>query len=165
MNKMLVGVFDNETVAFEGLSALKDLHKNGDITLYATTVLVKDAAGKVSIKQAAEKGPLGTPLGMLAGGMVGLLAGPVGLVAGASLGGLTGLIFDLNKSGIDVQFVDDVTTALGPDKTAVLAEVEEGWTVPVDERIGKLGAWSSGACVPRSPRINWCGSLLLCGLK
>lgn len=139
MNKMLVGVFDSETVAFEGLSALKDLHKNGDITLYATTVLVKDASGKVSIKQAAEKGPLATAIGMLAGGMVGLLAGPVGLAAGASIGGLTGLIFDLNKSGIDVQFVDDVSTALGAGKTAILAEVEEGWTVPVDERVGKLG--------------------------
>jgi hypothetical protein len=33
---MLVAVFDNENKAFEGLGALKDLHKKGDITLYAT---------------------------------------------------------------------------------------------------------------------------------
>lgn len=139
MNKVLVAVFNNETGAFEGLSALKNLHKNGDITLYATTVLVKDASGKVSMKQAADEGPLGTALGMLTGGMVGLLAGPVGLAAGASLGGLTGLIFDLSKTGIDAQFVDDVSTALSPGKAAVLADVDEGWTVPVDDRVGKLG--------------------------
>lgn len=30
MNKMIVAVFNNETAAFEGLSALKDLHKDGD---------------------------------------------------------------------------------------------------------------------------------------
>ncbi|MCL4707973.1 DUF1269 domain-containing protein [bacterium] len=139
MNKMLVAVFDSEEVAVEGLSALKGLHKDGDITVYATAVLVKDASGKVSIKQAAEQGPIGTGLGMLAGSMVGLLAGPVGLAVGASMGTLTGLIFDLNKSGIDVQFVDDVSKALSSGKAAVLADVEESWTEPVDARVRKLG--------------------------
>ncbi|MCK6561783.1 DUF1269 domain-containing protein [candidate division KSB1 bacterium] len=139
MNKMLVAVFDSEVVAAEGFSALKGLHNDGDITVYATAVLVKDASGKVSIKQAADQGPIGTGLGMLAGSMVGLLAGPVGLAVGASMGTLTGLIFDLNKSGIDVQFVDDVSKALSSGKAAVLADVEESWAVPVDTRVGKLG--------------------------
>lgn len=139
MNKMLVAVFESEKVAFEGLSALKELHKNGDVSLYATAVLVKDASGKVSMKQAAEKGPIGTAIGLWAGGLVGLLAGPVGLAVGASLGGLTGLVTDLNRSGIDVQFVDDVSAALSPGKAAVLADVEESWTAPVDVRLGKLG--------------------------
>lgn len=139
MNKMMVAVFDSETVAFEGLSALKGLHKDGDITVYATAVLVKDASGKVSVKQVVEQGPIGAGLGMLVGSMVGLLAGPVGLAVGASIGSLTGLISDLNKSGIDVQFVDEVSKALGSGKAAVLADVEESWTEPVDARVRKLG--------------------------
>ena len=139
MNKMMVAVFDSEAVAVEGLSALKGLHKDGIVTLYATAVLVKDASGKVSTKQSADEGPIGAALGILAGSMVGLLAGPVGLAVGASLGGVTGLIADLYKSGIDVQFVDDVTKALGPGKAAVLADVEESWTEPVDARVRKLG--------------------------
>jgi uncharacterized membrane protein len=139
MNKMLVAVFDSEVVAAEGLSVLRDLHKNGDLTVYATAVLVKDASGQVSVKQAADEGPIGIALGLLAGSMVGLLAGPVGLAVGASLGGLAGLIADLDMSGIDVQFVDDVARALSPGKAAVLADVEETWTVPVDARVGKLG--------------------------
>src|SRR5262245_29800560 len=116
MNKMLVAVFNSEGRAFEGLSALKDLHKDGDITLYATAVLSKDASSKITMRQAADEGPMGTALGMLAGSMLGLLAGPVGLAMGASIGGLSGLIADLNKSGIDVQFVDDVSKALSPGK-------------------------------------------------
>jgi uncharacterized membrane protein len=139
MNKMLVAVFNSETEAFKGVSALKDLHRDGDITLYATAVLVKDASGKVSTKQSADEGPIGTAVGLLAGSMVGLLAGPVGLAVGASLGALTGLITDLSKSGIDVQFVDDVSKVLAPGKAAVLADVDESWTVPVDTRVGKLG--------------------------
>jgi hypothetical protein len=39
MDKMLIAVFDNESAAFQGLSALKDLHKNGDVTLYASAVI------------------------------------------------------------------------------------------------------------------------------
>jgi uncharacterized membrane protein len=139
MNKMLVAVFDSETAAFEGLSALKDLHQDGDITLYANAVLAKDPSGKVSTRQAADEGPIGTALGALVGSMVGLLGGPVGLAVGVSMGGLTGLLFDLNKSGIDIQFVDDVSKALTPGKAAVLAEVEESWVTPVDTRIGKAG--------------------------
>ena len=60
MNKMLVAVFDTETQAFEGLTALKELHKGGDISLYSTAVIVKDAEGKVEIKQSADRGPVGT---------------------------------------------------------------------------------------------------------
>ena len=40
MNKMLVGVFNTEPAAHERLSALKDLPSDGDITLYATAVIV-----------------------------------------------------------------------------------------------------------------------------
>ena len=139
MNKMLVAAFDNEAGAYEGLRALKDLHKDGDITLYATAVLTKDASGNVNTKQAVDDGPIGTSLGMLTGSMVGLLAGPVGLAVGASMGALTGLIFDMDRSDINLQFVDDVSKAISPGKAALLADVEETWTTPVDARIGKLG--------------------------
>ena len=65
MNKMMVAVFDTESAAYEGLHALKELHREGDITLYATAVLTKDFAGIVSVQQTADRGPLGTALGVL----------------------------------------------------------------------------------------------------
>lgn len=154
MNKMLVAVFDTEPAAFEGLQALKDLHRDGDITLYATAVLVKDFAGTVSVKQSADEGPLGTAVGMLSGSVTGLVAGeaaaaaglaagsvagPVGAAIGFSLGSLTGLIVDLSQSGVNVDFVDEVSRALIPGKVAVVAEVEETWQTPVDTRLGSLG--------------------------
>jgi uncharacterized membrane protein len=139
MNRMLVAVFNTEAQASEGLTALEELHNAGDITLYGSAVLLKDGSGKVSTKRADEPGPLGTAVGAFAGSMAGLIAGPVGVALGSSVGMLTGLIYDLNKSGIDIQFVDDVSTALSPGKAAVLADVEEGWTTPVDARIAKLG--------------------------
>jgi uncharacterized membrane protein len=48
MNKMLVAIFDSETAADAGLKALRKLDGTGDITLYATGVMVKDAKGKIT---------------------------------------------------------------------------------------------------------------------
>jgi len=139
MNKMLVAVFDTEAAAFKGLSALKDLHSDGDITLYASAVIVKDKTGTISIKQAAEDGPAGTALGLLTGGLIGILGGPAGMAIGATVGGLTGLLFDLDKSGIGATFLDDVSKTLTVGKAAVLADMEESWTTPVDTRMRELG--------------------------
>ncbi len=140
MNEMLVAVFSTERAAYDGLSALKDLHYRGDITLYATAVLAKDASGAVSVKQSSDEGPVGTALGLLTGSFVGLLAGPVGVAVGASLGTWTGLIFDLVKSGTDLDFLNEVSQALTPGKVAVLAEMDETWVTPVDMKLGNLGA-------------------------
>jgi uncharacterized membrane protein len=140
MNKMIVAVFDSESAAFEGVSALKDLHKSGDITLYASTVIAKDKTGKIEVKQEADSGPVGTAVGLLTGSLVGLLGGPVTMALGASAGGLTGLLFDLGDSGIGSTFLDDVSKTLTPGKTAVIADVEESWTTPIDVRLRKLGA-------------------------
>ena len=41
MNKLLVAIFDTETAADAGLNALRALHAAGDVTLYATGVLVR----------------------------------------------------------------------------------------------------------------------------
>ncbi|CCE12132.1 putative Membrane protein-like [Bradyrhizobium sp. STM 3843] len=140
MDKMLVAVFETEASAFEGLSAVRHLHKEGDITLYASAVVVKDKAGKIAVKQAADEGPVGTAVGLLTGSLIGLLGGPAGVAVGASLGSLGGLIFDLDASGIGAQFLDEVSTALSPGKSAVLAEIQENWTTPLDTRLHQLGA-------------------------
>jgi uncharacterized membrane protein len=138
MNKMLVAVFDTEGAAFEGLSALKDLHRDGDITLYSSAVIAKDRNGKVELRQEADPGPVGTAVGLLTGSLLGILGGPAGLAVGASIGGLAGLVFDVNKTGVDVTFLDDVSKALTSGRFAVLAEIEESWMTPVDTRLHKL---------------------------
>jgi len=139
MNKMLVAVFDAEPAAYQGLSALKSLDKDGDITLHATAVVVKDSAGAVSVKQTADNGPVGTAVGVLTGGLLGLLGGPVGVAVVASAGAVTGMVVDIGKQGVDVDFLDEVSKAMTPGKAAVLADVQETWETPVDTSIGRLG--------------------------
>ena len=138
-NKILVSVFDSEQAAFEGLTALKDLHRDGDITVYASTVIGKDAAGTVSTLQVPENGPVGTVVGLTTGILVGLLGGPVGVAVGAYVGGFGGLMYDLFKAGVSVDFVDEVSASLTPGKVAVIADIDELWVTPVDTRLEALG--------------------------
>lgn len=135
---MLVAVFESENKAYEGLSALKELHSNGDITLYATAVVSKNEKGELHLDTAADQGPIGTATGLFAGSLIGLLGGPVGLVIGAATGSVAGLIFDVSANDINTTFVDEVSNALVNGKTAVIAEIDETWTVPVDTKLEAL---------------------------
>jgi uncharacterized membrane protein len=139
MDKILVVVFDNEGKAYEGLRALQDLQHEGTINLYANAVLVRGANGKVAVKQEGDMGPVGTAVGLLTGSLIGLFGGPVGLAIGAGAGVFGGLAYDLAQVGIDFDFLDEIGQSLVPGETAVVAEVQEDWTVPVDSRMEPLG--------------------------
>lgn len=140
MNKILVATTDSEKAAFESVAALKDLHATGDITLYATSVLAKDATGKVEVRQEADSGPQGTLVGIVAGSLVGLLGGPAGALIGGWIGGGAGFMYDLFKVGVGVDFIDEFGASMTPGKVAVVADIDETWTTPVDTRLGALGA-------------------------
>ncbi|MBX3276850.1 MAG: DUF1269 domain-containing protein [Acidobacteria bacterium] len=139
MNKMIVTVFNNESSAYEGVKALTQLHAEGSLTMYATAVIAKDAKGVVSVKQAADEGPLGTALGFTTGSLIGLLGGPIGLALGAATGALAGSLYDIAQLGIGEDFVAEVTQYLLPGKVAVVAEIDEEWVTPLDTRMDALG--------------------------
>jgi len=139
MERMLVVVFDNEKKAFEGESALKQLEREGSFSIYADAVVVKHADGTVSVKQVDDKGPLGSLAGTAVGGLIGLIGGPVGAAVGAASGLALGAFYDVDTARVGEDFLDDVSKTLTPNKVAVVAEVEEEWTTPVDTRMEALG--------------------------
>ena len=139
MERMLVVVFDNEKKAYEGDSALTQLEREGHLTIYQRAVIVKHAEGTVSVKQADEEGPLGGLTGTAVGSLIGLLGGPVGVAIGAGSGLALGALFDVDNARVGEGFLDDVSKSLTPNKVAVVAEVEEEWTTPVDARMEALG--------------------------
>ena len=139
MDRMLVVVFDNETKAYEGKKALLQLDDEGSISVYAYAVLAKHADGTATVKQGDDSGPIGTLLGTSFGSLIGLLGGPVGLAIGASAGLAVGAAADLNNARIGEDFIDDVNKMLVPNRVAVVAEIEEDWTTPVDTRMEAIG--------------------------
>jgi uncharacterized membrane protein len=139
MDRMLVVVFDNESKAYDGKKALLQLDGEGSISVYAYAVLAKHADGTATVKQGDDSGPIGTLLGTSFGSLIGLLGGPVGLAIGATAGIAVGAAADLNNARIGEDFIDDVTKMLVPNRVAVVAEIEEDWTTPVDTRMEAIG--------------------------
>lgn len=139
MERILTVVFDTETKAYEGKSALRQLQLEGEITVYADAVIAKHADGSVSVKESNDPGPLGTILGTTIGGLIGVLGGPVAMAVGAVSGLTLGGMYDVDNLRIGGDFVDDVSKSLTPNKVAVVAEIEEEWTTPVDTRMEALG--------------------------
>jgi len=139
MDRMLVVVFGTESKAYEGKKALLQLENEGSIVVYAHAVIAKNADGTATLKQSDDPGPLGTLVGTSLGSLIGLLGGPAGLAIGAAVGLVAGSTADLNNARIGDDFLDDVIKELLPNRFAVVAEIQEDWTTPVDTRMEAIG--------------------------
>jgi uncharacterized membrane protein len=139
MSKFVVVIFPSEPKAYDGTRALKELQGEGSIALFGLAVITKDSDGKVSLKTAADRGPLGTGVGALTGGLIGLLGGPVTGAMGLAAGGVLGSLGDLFNLGVRTDFVDNISQKLTPGKAAVIAEVNEDWVTPIDTRMAAIG--------------------------
>jgi uncharacterized membrane protein len=91
------------------------------------------------MKDEANEAPLGTAVGTVVGSLIGLLGGPVGLAAGAAAGAFLGYATDAFNYGVGMEFVDEVSRNLTPGKSALVAEVDEFWTLGLDLRMEALG--------------------------
>ena len=139
MSKFVVVVFPSETQAYQGSRALKDLHAEGSLTLYGMAVIAKDAKGDFSIKEANDPGPLGTAVGAMAGGIIGVLGGPLGVLSGVAGGSVIGSMLDLFNLGVGEDFITKVSSELEPGRCAIVAEIAEDWRTPLDTRMESLG--------------------------
>src|SRR5215469_2559494 len=104
MDRMLVVVFDNENKAYEGKKALLQLDGEGSISVYAYTVLAKNADGTATVKQGDDVGPIGSLLGTSFGTLIGVLGGPVGMAIGATAGMAVGSTVDLDNVRVGSDF-------------------------------------------------------------
>ena len=61
------------------------------------------------------------------------------MAIGAASGLTLGAFADIANLRVGDDFVEDVSQSLTPNKVAVIAEIDEGWTTPVDTRMEALG--------------------------
>jgi uncharacterized membrane protein len=136
---MLVVVFDSGPKAYEGTKALQQLDIEGNISIYALSVIGKNANGTVELMKTEGDFPIRTAAGTAIGSLIGLLGGPVGLAVGAATGSILGVSGDLYTSGVNGDFVDEVSAKLAPGKFAVVGDISEEWEIPLDVSMEKLG--------------------------
>jgi uncharacterized membrane protein len=140
MNKMLIAVFANEKRAEAGLKALQQLHAAGDLTVYATGLMEKDAMGSISISKAMDPGSTGALTGLAVGSLIGLLGGPAGMALGALTGTAAGTLRDFWVAGVGLDFVEEAEVHLERGTVALVAEIEEERVAPLDAALQALGA-------------------------
>jgi len=52
---------------------------------------------------------------------------------------MVGRLSELDTARVDTDFLDDVGEVLTPGRSAVVAEIDEDWTAPVDDAVEALG--------------------------
>ena len=124
MSNLLVVVFENPDEAGKVLSTMRSAQKSDFISLDDSAVVVKDAEGKVHVKNEMDRG---AKVGAIGGGLLGLLIAGIffpigGIVVGAVAGGLIGKSLGI---GIDQQFVKEVGEELQPETSAIFLVVRD----------------------------------------
>lgn len=136
----IVAIFDSRNQAYVAAREIIDDSDADLINLRSGAIVLKDARGNVSTPDTKALGSAwGTAGGAVVGGLIRLLAGPAGAAAGALLGGAVGATADLAGEGMKQDFIDTVGSQLTPGKSAVVAEVDEGSTGPIDRAVTRHG--------------------------
>ena len=140
--ELVVWVFDEAGKADEALEYLKQLKREHVLaTIRNSAVLVKDADGQVSLKEAKDLDTKqGRLFGAIAGGLVGLVGGPVGAVVGAVAGAVTGGVAAKRiDRGFSNKYLKGLEKYLQPGTSALIVLVENEWAGKVADAMVQFG--------------------------
>src|SRR5580700_6419622 len=149
MRNYVAVVFDDRRKAYRGLHALWALDGEAEVTVHGTAVIHRDDLGQIQVDTKETHPALGTAVGVGIGALLGALAGPAGAAIGAASGGVVGAVADLNRADTRDQSRYETAWVLRAGQSAVIADVSEETTFPIDERMRILGgtvnrrAWSA----------------------
>jgi uncharacterized membrane protein len=153
MRNYIAVVFDDTSKAYKGLHALWQLDDSMDITVHGAAVVHRDNLGQFQVDTKETRPALATAVGVGVGALLGALAGPLGAAGGAAAGavaaggaamgaaagGVVGLGVDASRADTRDQAAAETRFVLGAGQSAVIADVTEDWTTPVDTKMRSLG--------------------------
>jgi uncharacterized membrane protein len=156
MRNYVAVTFDSSAKAYDGQHALWELDGEESVTVHGSAVVHRDSMGQLVVDTDDTTPPgLATALGAGVGALLGAIAGPVGsaigiagasavtagagAAVGAGLGGSGGLIADVVRDDSQSQAGFETGFVLLPGQHAVIADVSEDWTTPIDTKMQRLG--------------------------
>jgi uncharacterized membrane protein len=147
MDNVFAVNFSDDSKAYEALSSLKELDEQGQIELAAASVVRRTDSGVVETKDSVgDAGYEGTATGGIVGVIIGILGGPLGVLIGGATGLLVGSLFDLDDSDDTESALSDISRAVVPGHTALIAQASEQSPEVVDSLMTRIG----GTVVRRS---------------
>ncbi len=147
MRNYIAVVFNDSSKAYEALHALWQLDHEGEATVHGAAVVHRDNLGQFQVDTKETHPGLATAVGVGIGALLGALAGPAGAAVGAAggagigaaTGGVAGLVADAGRADTRDQAAAETGFVLGDGQSAVIADVSEDWTSPIDTRMKSLG--------------------------
>ena len=147
MRNYIAAVFDNSSKAYEALHKLWQLDHDGEVTVHGAAVVHRDNLGQFQVDTKETHPALATAVGVGVGALLGALAGPAGAAVGAAggagigaaAGGMTGLLADAGRSDTRHEAALQTALVLNDGQSAVIADVSEDWTSPIDTLMKNLG--------------------------
>jgi uncharacterized membrane protein len=147
MRNFVAVVFATPSKAYDGQHEIWNLDREGTVTVHGTAVVHRDSLGRLVVDTDETDPPLATALGAGIGALLGALAGPAGATIGAgggaaigaAVGGTAGLIADVDRADVESEAGYETAFVLLPGQHAVIADVTEDWTTPINEQMKRLG--------------------------
>jgi uncharacterized membrane protein len=142
MGALLVMVFDDEAGSREGAQALRALHAEGAITLYASAIVAREPRGRgLAIREPVgeAEGAAAPIVGAMLGALVALLGGPATAVARTVEAGLVAAVRDLVEAGLGAGYLEQISRQLQAGRCAVVASAEEESPIPLELVVASLG--------------------------
>jgi uncharacterized membrane protein len=140
VDSVVVVGFNENAMAYEGLSKLKSLSDQQQLTARSAAVVERDENGKLQIKDSFEADTgVATTGGGLVGMLLGVIAGPYGMLLGLTGGALAGGSFELRHGDDEDEVLTQINAAINPGHTVLVAQVNEPTIEVLDKAMGDLG--------------------------
>jgi uncharacterized membrane protein len=154
---IVVATFDNRNQAYDTAYDIDQLDDR-NVDFKSGALVEKNRLGHVTTLDTRNLGSAwvlaGNVGGALLGILIGALAGPAGVAVGSAagaaaasgpaagglLGGAVGATADVAEWGLKQGTIDEVSAMLLPGRTALVMEVEEGSTNPIDTAVRRRGS-------------------------
>ena len=152
--ELVVGVFDEETEAWDAVIAATELAAQRQSGLLDACLVVRRADGSVHVRETSDVTPT---QGGWYGAATGLLAGVVlafplaGAAVGAGLGVFAARRHDI---GITNDFEQGVAERLEPGKAAAVVLVQAGIATEIESAARRRGAWTRRVTIEEAQKFT-----------
>ena len=134
---LYVAMYADAEAAQQDWDGIKQLAKDGVITVDALVLVSRDDEGKIHVKDNAHEVGIGATLGAVGGAIVGLIFPPALLASaavGAGIGAGAGVAVDQVTKH---QIKSDIENTLPPGSSGIVALFEERWVIEVQKSLAK----------------------------
>jgi len=136
---IFVATFPEESKTYQAFSEIKALGTSRQVKLEDLAIVRRGSDGRLDLPDMTSRGFGSSMAGGLIGSLIGILGGPLGVLLGWGTGALIGSLRDISEARSDLSVMRHVTENMQPGQIALMGEIEEESTAPLNTIVQRLG--------------------------